>query len=195
MRILQFAVLLIGSAVLLPAAPITITYQASGAGSLNGASFASSTFVITALGDTTNRATISPGTFAIDHGSASINITGLGTFSFTTPTRTFVNQGAQVVGFSRAGEGGSDLLNSTSNAAYSTWDLLSSIGPITGSGSLVQWGLTPVVTSGGTLVFTDRSTTLTFRADVGNAIPEPGTFQLIALGLLGAGLLTRFRRK
>ena len=194
MRILQFAVLLIGSAVLLPAAPITITYQASGAGSLNGASFASSTFVITALGDTTNRATISPGTFAIDHGSASINITGLGTFSFTTPTRTFVNQGVQVVGFART-VGGSDLLDSTSNAAYSTWDLLSSIGPITGSGSLLQWASAPVVTSAGTLVFNNSSTTLTFQAVVGNAIPEPGTFQLIALGLLGAGLLTRFRRQ
>ena len=92
------------------AVPIKFVYTGTGSGSLDGVDFSSVTFTITSLGDTDDRQTYSAGYF-IDHASASIDISGIGTVMFTTATRTFVNNLAQVVGFSRAGEFGADLYN------------------------------------------------------------------------------------
>ena len=79
------------------AAPITFTHAGSGAGSINGAAFATTSFVITATGFTEDVQTTGPAHF-IDHTSASISISGIGTFDFITLTRTFAT--ANAVGFS-----------------------------------------------------------------------------------------------
>ncbi len=174
---------------LLPAAAsgsiLTYFHQGNGSGTLNGQPFGPSDFKITAVVDTNNRQPLSGGWY-IDHSSASILIGGLGSFGIVTPTRTFASNVGHLVGFSRAGAGGLDLFNGPSSSAFDTWDMLTPIGPVTGPGGLLQWGLNPLIqTTGGVLIFNDAVVpNATFTA-----IPEPA-----ALTLLGAlGLLARRR--
>jgi len=156
---------------------ITFTYEGIGSGTLGGSSFSDAAFTITGMGDTVNRSSFDFGTskgFSIDDNSASIAISGLGTFNFVTPTRTFVNNTYYGVGFSRAESvGGTDLFYSPSAYAYGTWDMLSSIGPISGTGRLLQWTPTPaygpVNTNAGVLVFNDAFPPATFQATIGSA--------------------------
>lgn len=158
--------------------------------------------MITALGDTSQVVNAFPGNPAlsvwyIDHISAEIQIGGVGTFSFNTPTRTFVNNkvdppGPSVVGFSRAGAGGLDLFDGPKDAVFDAWALTTSIGPITGVGLLGQWTNTPVSTTGGVLVFNaNENVAATFTATV---IPEPAA-ATIALTLLSPLTLARRRRR
>ena len=113
--------------------------------------------------------------------------------TFVTGTRTFVNQGSEIVGFSRAGTGGLDLYNGPLDALFGAWDMTTSIGPILGSSSLLQWLSGPVTTSGGVLAFDNAQTRGTFQAIVGRQVPEPGTLVLAAVGVLALGLARRRR--
>jgi hypothetical protein len=62
--------------------------------------------------------------------------------------------------------------------------MLTSIGPVSGTGTLIQWTSSPVNTTGGVLVFTSgQSNPATFQATI---IPEPASMTLIAIGLLAA---------
>ena len=169
---------------------ITFTYEGTGSGTLGGVAFPASAFTITALGDTNNRQpnpiTFLPGTYQIDHDAASITISGLGTLTFLTHTLTFVNQSVSGVGFSRYYR---DLFYGPTNSAFSSWDMLSSIGPISGSGRLLQWQTGPVETNFGTLVFDDADgIPATFEAVVGQSVvPAPSAIFLSAVGLSFAG--------
>jgi len=168
-----------------PAGILMFTHDGNGSGTLAGSSFTASDFVITAVGDTDDRQSFGNGWW-IDHISASISIDGLGDFDLLTGTRTFVNNARSTVGFSRAGNS-ADLFNGPTNAVFDTWDMLGPIGPISGSGSLMQWANTPLInTTGGILFFnTDPDVSATFTA-----IPEPATICLVGLG----GLLLRRRK-
>lgn len=173
------------------AAMITFTHEGFGGGTIGDVSFgltAPVRFVITAVGDTDNRDLSITDLIWIDHDSASIAIDGVGTFNFITATRTFVNQDNSVVGFSRAGAFGLDLFNGPQDPAFSTWDMLTSIGPISGDGGLLQWDFGDVHTDGGILFFNGAPSDVTFTAVV---IPSPGgAIALVAL----AGLSSRRRR-
>jgi len=175
------------------AVPITFIHTGSGSGTLEGTPFSLSAFTITGIGDTDNRMSVSDYAYFIDHDAASIDIAGLGTLTFLTGTRTFVNYDFSVVGFSRGGTGGSDLFNGPTDSAFASWDMLSSIGPISGSAYALQW-TSGVETNLGTLVLDSLGyVPATFEAVVGESvIPVPGA---ILLGALGAGLVGWFRRR
>ena len=169
------------------ASPITLSFSSTGTGSVGATNFTDAAFTITALGDTANVASCGGACLYLDHSSASIDIDGVGLFSFVTATRTFDNAG--LAGFSRAGIGGADLIYSVSSVSLNGWAINTSIGPITGVGSLLQWSISPVVTSGGTLVFDGGHPTVTFQA---STVPEPASLGMV-LGGLALAILKRMR--
>ena len=189
------SVLLVIAAVETHAVPIFFEHRGQGSGTINGNPFVNADFLISASADTANRQAPNPIVFFINHDAASITIDGVGTFAFITATRTFVNNDVSTVGFSRTS--GPDLFNGPFDASFATWDMLSAIGPHSGSGLLTQWGagFGAVVTSGGVLEFNGQSNVrTTFQASLTPIIaaPEPAT---ATLGLFGiAGLLIRRRR-
>lgn len=158
---------------------ITFTDSSTGTGMIGATSFTDAAFTITGIGNTTNVSHFSAGLF-INLLSASISISGVGNFQFTTPTRFFVS--GTLVGFSRAGASGLDLLNGPKNPIFTTWNMQTSIGPVSGYGGILQWSLSPVVTSGGILVFKDAAVNITFKAAV---VPELGSIILCGTGFTG----------
>jgi MYXO-CTERM domain-containing protein len=163
---------------------ITFTHTGSGSGTLNSSMFGPSNFTIVSTADTNNRESHSSG-YYIEHDSATIMIDGLGTYDITDATRTFVNYNHQIVGFSR-GNDGTDLFNGPSDPAFLVWEMLTSVGPVTGTGDLLQWG-TGINTSGGILYFYNGSSSATFTA----TIPAPGVMALLGV----AGFVGRRRRR
>ena len=173
------------------AATIIFTYTSTGSGNVGSTSFTNAPFTITQTADTASRVSF-PGGFSIDAISASIAIGGAGNFSFTSGTRTFVNIFGPEVGFSRAGANGLDLIVGPKNAAFYTWDMLTSIGPIIGLANFLQWQHPPdsVTTDGGTLLFSSvNSTPSTFTATIA---PEPSA---AVLACFGFGLLALRRNR
>jgi hypothetical protein len=198
MKILKLAIIIplimVGLESKAMAAMIAFTHQGSGSGTLNGVPFNSSNFSILAEGDTDNRLSLSFDVgFSIDHTSASISIAGLGDFQFLTPTRTFVNNVSSSVGFSRGGVSGGDLFNGPTQGTLSNWNMLTSIGPLNGTGQLLQGGglFGSINTSAGILAFDNSGSPATFKAEV---VPEPDSIlSLLTLG--GIGITSALKRR
>lgn len=169
--------------------PITFLDATTASGSIGGIPFTGASIIISAAADTANIQTMPSSEKFIDNASATVAIAGLGTFTFTTPTRFFVYGPSQIVGFSRAGVTGLDLINGPVNAAFGAWDMTTSIGPSTGAGTILQWSDIPVQTSGGALVLYDAIADITFSAQV--QIPEPGSLLVLALAVPAIGLIKR----
>lgn len=172
------------------AAPITYTYTGTASGTIDGAPFTDAAFTITGLADTDDLASCGGTCQEIDHISTAVVIDGVGTFTITSPLRTFLNNSA---GLSRQNPPGGDLY-SLSGGDFVGWDLVSDWGPINATGYTIQWNSVPVNTDGGVLVFADNGgNPATFQAVLGQeaeAIPtlgEWGAFLLASL-LLCAGI-------
>ena len=194
MRSLIAVSVMVAAPAIASAQNITFTHTGTiGTGSIGTTNFVRRDFSIVATGNTASRQAFVGG-FWIDHLAASINIDGVGLFNFTTGTRTFVNNGNSLVGFSRAGTDGLDLFNGPTNAAFAGCNMLSSIGQFGGEARLVQWSNTPVETSGGTLAFNNLVTTGTFQAVVGTTVvPEPSTYSLLAVAMSAMAMVLRRR--
>lgn len=157
------------------AMPIAFSHGGNASGTLGDIAF-DGEFTIHAQANTNSISSFGTG-FSLEHLFTRIAIAGLGTFEFLSPTRTYVNNRRSSVGFARGA--GPDLLNGpVGHAVLSSWNMRSSLALIHGQGSLVQWGLSPIRTSGGTLYFdTNTGTSSRFSAQV--ALPIPGTWALV----------------
>jgi hypothetical protein len=195
-RVLKLGLLCAVAAIGLSASTITFTYSGTASGTLGQTSFSDAAFTVTGVGDTAN-VFVNPSNSSVlglHLDSASVDIAGQGIFSITSAMGAFVAQNAQLAGLAHSDGGGADLIHSAVDASLGSWDLASSIGPIAGPGSILQWGLAPVNTTGGTLFFSTAGTAITFQATVGNATPEPGSVLLLISGAAALGV-AGFRKR
>ncbi len=186
--ILSAAAVVAGLAV---ASPITFTISTSGSGSINSATFTDATIIFTAVTDTTfilngaetigdiGNSTSSP------QGTDTVTILGLGSWTLSDPVFFFDDRTTGVVGFSDLEPPDTfvDLLD-ISGTPFATYDLKSSLGPISDPLANGTGTFTNIPTSIGTLAFTGNSTNASFQA-VSAGVPEPGSLLLVLIGALG----------
>ncbi len=176
----------------LSAVPITYIFTGEGSGSLDGTSFGPSDFTITGISDTTDVQFV--GFYSVDNISASIDISGLGTFDIETGTREFL--GGDEVGFSRAGLDGLDLYDGPTTSALSAYNMQTSIGPVPGDATLLQWTDSPSIeTNVGQLIFDSDSSEVTFQAIVGSSSSVPDNSSTVVMVACVVLALAGFRRR
>ncbi len=197
---LAVAALLAAAGAAATASPIAFRFTGTGSGTIGSTAFTDAPFTITERSDTAAVA-IAPncGCFYADSLAATIDLAGVGSFAFVTGTRTFVNGG--MVGFSRAGPDGVDLLDAEYGDPVVGYRLANLMRPVSGPGGLLTWADPDpdIFTSGGALFFESGPTATTFTGFVPDAlpgaVPEPGNLALVLAGLGMAGVATRRRRR
>lgn len=186
-KLLSFAcfALILCVATFLSAEPIEFVHEGRASGEIDGAPFPESFIVVTASADTSNREFLDPDVYFIDHETARISIEGIGEFDMLSDTRTFVNQTASIVGFSRGTADGADLLNGPTDVSFADWEMLTPIARTTGVGEVLQWGeFDPeVLTTAGRLILNSNVDEVIFTARI---VPEPlGFGSFCFFGLFG----------
>ena len=171
------------------AASINITESATASGHLGSNPFTNSLITLTTTGDTSNVTNPSPGFFELSGIAVSITIASLGTTAnLTDAAFVFSSQTFQDAGFEDTTLVAQPDILDTVDVAFSTYDLQTSIGPITGS-RLINAG-DSFGTDQGSFVI-DSAGDATFTATVGATVPEPATMALFGFGLAGLAALKR----
>ena len=179
------------------ASPITYTEQATGSGCLGGTSqadctanhgFTNATILLRMTNDTGHVTGASP--LFENFGTATVSVNGGTPVKFTDPgTEVFSLQSplsAASGGFSDVTLG-VDILD-TANVAFATYDLKSSIGPITDTAVLSGPIFFPV--TGGFFNLSVVVGSSTFTA-VASTVPEPSSLALLAVALSGLRVIRR----
>ena len=181
------------------ASPVTYTETATVSGTLTISPtlihiLTNDLLTLTGTGNTANVTNPVSGVF-LNNVTASFTVSSGGTViesgTFTDPIEVFDSQVGSnpSVGF-HDNANSQDILD-TFNAAFASYALSTSIGPITGS-SFIATGIS-FPTSAGALAFSSAGNA-TFTATV-SAVPLPAALPLFATGLAGLGLLGWRRKK
>jgi hypothetical protein len=178
--------------------PITFSLSGTASGAAGAARFTNSPFTIYLSADTANVVQVpipdlGIHVFSVDGLSSSIDIGGIGTASLLTSTRFFVNQESNAVGISLLGDLGDLLdLRDTGLGALATYDLRTSLGPLSATGAASVFNEFAVSTTLGPVVFDTAADITSFTA---LAVPEPSSVGLFALALLSFVVWKSAKRK
>jgi hypothetical protein len=176
---------------LVRAEPITYTTSAMGSGSLGGVNFTNALMTIALVGDTNAVMMTSPGFWQVLDISGTVTVAGVGTGTFIIPVGTFDNQNVSVAGNQSRGTGEPDILD-VSNPAFLSYDLRTSIGPLSGT-PLFNPSI-PFPTTSGNFNINSVAGMSTFEATTGPAVPEPSALALSVVGLASLAFISCRRR-
>ena len=115
------------------ATPITYTEIFTDSGSLGASSFTSALVTLTFIGDTTNVVNPLSGIFQNPIGTGTVNVSGVGSATFTDQMEAVVNQSLSGGAGGISDRTADKLTLFTINAAFSSYDLKSSFGPVSGT--------------------------------------------------------------
>ena len=169
------------------AAAIIYTISGNGSGVLDGVTFTDANFSFTLAGDTDDLVDIGGGVNVDPLASASYDIDGLGSGTFSIATRLGQNTNNNVVFFGLAG-GGIDLFDF--DIGFNQ-DLAVNFGPLPNTGGVFALGqFDDIATSGGALSFDAAGDVLFSGRLVNGAIPEPATwaFMILGFGAIGGAM-------
>jgi hypothetical protein len=157
---------------------------------MGGQGFTNASFTITSTADTAQITNPFPGIISVPNLTATVTVSGLGTGTFTNETTTVDNQVFMRVGISDLGLGLAILF--IDNAAFGSYDLTSSIGPLTGPTAINSGQLFPTTAGNFSLTSVPSAT---FQATL-QGLPEPASFTLLGIGIAGmAGYAWRRRKQ
>lgn len=165
---------------------INFSFEGSADFSIDGTTNSNVDFLISANADTDDVMSnvFDPNLLFVDHGSATIDLGGLGLYTITSGTSTFVNQTSGVFGLGDAGAGFIEF-DLTADTFFNTYDLESSFGPVALDVENNNASLTAEDVNGSsTISFLSFLAPVTSSAVV-VAVPEPTTLGFLALGCLG----------
>lgn len=182
--------MLLGGVGQLQAEPITYTDSAIATGTLGSNSFTNALVTITFTGNTAN-VTGGGGFFTNTVGTVTVTVAGIGTATFTDSMDAFVNQtySPPAAGISDLTQAGSVL--DTLNAIFASYNLSTSIGPITGD-SFIRPDLTFGTTSGGLNLRSAGNST--FTASIA-AVPEPTSVVVFGMATFAGAVYCGWRRR
>ncbi|MGO9268874.1 MAG: PEP-CTERM sorting domain-containing protein [Terriglobia bacterium] len=182
------AVLLCG-AVQANAQTITYSISQTASGTLGTTPFTDDTVTLTLAGDTSNVVLAEPGLWTNEEGTATVSVDGIGT---ATVNGFVLAADYQYINPSFAAletEGG---ILATVNDDFSTYNLQTAIGPLSGDDPYFEEGFT-LNTTAGELTLNSVGANSTFTAITETTTPEPGSLMLMGTALVGLAMLLRRR--
>ena len=176
--------LVVGTAERADAGSIIYTETSVGSGSLGTISFTNAPFTFTATADTGN-ITPQPGSIlAVATASATVDVSGIGIATVIEPVVVFDQYappiGPTTAGFAVGTPGTFGTIMLLANSAFASYNLATSIGPLTG---LPGFGMS-VETSLGSFALNPFSATFPGTFQASSVVPEPSSFVGAGSGIL-----------